>query len=90
MRNGMIEYPNGSRYWYQYDQLHRVDGPAIERADGSCEWWVNGRLHRVDGPAVDYGDGDYEWWLNDVEYTERQFKQAVLVYKWGLSVDSSA
>ena len=45
----MIEYtvrvwPNGDKYWYRNDQLHREDGPAVERADGDKEWWLNGQL----------------------------------------------
>jgi hypothetical protein len=28
--------------WFLNDQLHRVDGPAIEHADGNKEWYHNG------------------------------------------------
>lgn len=35
------------RKWYKDDELHRTDGPAIERLYklpliGDNEWWVNG------------------------------------------------
>ncbi len=32
----MKEYKNES------EELHRLDGPAIEYSDGSKEWWLNG------------------------------------------------
>jgi hypothetical protein len=40
------------REWFQDDKLHRIDGPAIERADGTREWYRDGKRHREDGPAV--------------------------------------
>ncbi len=36
-------YENGTRYWYQNDKLHRLDGPAVEYADGTPKWWINGK-----------------------------------------------
>ena len=63
----------GSKYWYLNDNLHRVDGPAIEWADGSKEWFLNGLRHRVDGPAVEWADGTKAWYLNNKEYTEDEF-----------------
>ena len=47
-----VEYPDGTRMWYQNDQPHRTDGPAVECADGYKEWWLNGQRHRTDGPAT--------------------------------------
>ena len=41
----------GSRWWYINGELHREDGPAVEKADGGREWWVNGTFHREDGPG---------------------------------------
>ena len=45
-------------------QLHRDDGPAIERSSGLKVWWHHGKKHRIDGPAIEYGDGHKEWWLH--------------------------
>lgn len=50
--------------WFLNGAVHRVDGPAIERADGSKEWWINDSLHREDGPAVE-GPSYQRWYLND-------------------------
>lgn len=36
------------RYQNAQGQLHRVNGPALERADGSQEWYLNGELGRAD------------------------------------------
>ena len=85
-----IEREDGTREWYQNDLLHREGGPAYEREDGTRAWYLNGKLHRGDGPAIEYADGDRSWWLNDIKYTEEEYKQELLVRKWGLSVDNRA
>ena len=54
-----------NRYWYNdKDQLHRLDGPAIECEDGYKAWLVEGKYHRLDGPAIEWANGDKEWWFN--------------------------
>jgi hypothetical protein len=30
-------------YWYLNGELHREDGPAIERANGTKAWYLNGK-----------------------------------------------
>ena len=45
-------------------QLHRLDGPAIERANGDKEWYQNDLRHRLDGPAFEGADGTREWYQN--------------------------
>jgi hypothetical protein len=39
---GIVEYPDGDKYWHKEGFRHRIDGPAIEWADGSKEWWIDG------------------------------------------------
>jgi len=56
---------NGDKWWRQNGNLHRLDGPAIERSNGSKSWWQNGRRHREDGPAVELASGDKFWRQND-------------------------
>ena len=57
--------PNGDKKWrLPNGKLHRVDGPAVERADGTKEWCVNGKFHREDDPAVEYANGTKEWWID--------------------------
>ena len=56
--------PDGTKYWYLNDQLHREDGPAIESVNGSKFWWLDGQFHRIHGPACEWSDGRKEWWLN--------------------------
>jgi hypothetical protein len=70
----MIEYKvqvddNGTT-WYLNDQLHRVDGPAVERTNGYKAWYLNGQLHRADGPAVELSNGTKSWYLNDRRHRE--------------------
>ena len=61
--------------WYDdKDQLHRLDGPAVEYADGTKAWYVEGKLHRLDGPAIEYADGCKAWWVEGERMTEQEFK----------------
>ena len=46
-------------------KLHRLDGPAIERADGAKTWYVDGKLHRMDGPAMEWASGTKAWWVDN-------------------------
>ena len=55
---------NGSTFWYQNNQLHRKDGPAVEYAGGTKFWYRNGQFHREDGPAIEYANGDKAWYRN--------------------------
>ena len=62
--------------WYNLEgQLHREDGPAIERADGSKFWYRNGQFHRDDGPAIEYANGAKEWYLNGHKLLEAEFNK---------------
>lgn len=59
----MMEDKLGNKEWYNSkNQLHRLDGPAIEYRDGQKEWWVNGKRHREDGPAIEYRNGGKAWY----------------------------
>jgi hypothetical protein len=66
-------YDNGTKHWSLNGNLHREDGPAVERADGTKSWFLNGNLHREDGPAIELADGIKCWFLNDESYTEEEF-----------------
>ena len=68
---------DGTKDWYLHGELHREDGPAVERSDGSKFWYLNGKKHREDGPAVEWPDGQKEWYLNNRPVTWQQlFRQA--------------
>jgi hypothetical protein len=54
----------GTKVWLLNGELHREDGPAIERINGSKAWYVNGKLHREDGPANETVKGYKEWAIN--------------------------
>ena len=56
--------------WRLNGELHREDGPAVERANGDKYWYLNGKRHREDGPAVEYADGYKAWYLNDKQHRE--------------------
>ena len=68
-------YPNGDKFWWLNDKLHREDGPAYESANGNKFWYLNDKLHREDGPAMEWANGDKEWFLNDEEVTEEEHKR---------------
>jgi hypothetical protein len=54
----------GNKFWYHNDNLHRLDGPAVEYVDGSKEWYVDDKCHRTDGPAVEYASGTKCWYVD--------------------------
>jgi hypothetical protein len=62
LTTGLFVRPNGERHWYQNGQLHRLDGPAIERVNGSDIWYQKGKLHRENGPAIEQPNGDKKWY----------------------------
>ena len=61
------------KYYNERNQLHRLDGPAIEYSDGDKAWWQNGKRHRLDGPAYEGSDGSKAWWIEGKKYTEKEF-----------------
>ena len=67
---GIVEYPDGTKYWHVNGLLHREDGPAIEYPNGRKEWVLNGKRHREDGPAREWADGYKEWFLNGKRHRE--------------------
>ena len=81
---GILEYDNGTKYWYLNNKLHRVDGPAVEFVNGDKTWWLNGKRHRVDGPAVEYIESEYkitEYWINGEEVTKEAQEVLYAMYK---------
>jgi hypothetical protein len=50
--------------YYLNDDLHRLDGPAIECYNGDKEWYQNGLKHRLYGPACERNSGYKEWFQN--------------------------
>jgi hypothetical protein len=74
----LLEYKNGSRFWFLNNQFHREDGPAMEFASGTNHWCLNGKLHRENGPAKEFTDGSGEWWINGQQIpckTQKEFEQ---------------
>ena len=72
--NGSVVYRN------ERDQLHRLDGPAIESVDGHKEWWVDGQRHRLDGPAYESKDGHKSWWVNNKRH---RLDGPAIEWSWG-------
>ena len=61
MKNGLVIDKYGDKWWYKDDELHRTDGPAVERAGGWKDWFLNDQF---------LGHGDFGFWalwdrLND-------------------------
>ena len=76
-----VEGADGSKGWYVNGELHRLDGPATVSGNGSKLWYVNGKLHRLDGPAIEWPDGKGEWYINGKQFSEKDFKTQVKIYK---------
>jgi len=43
--------------------LHRIGGPAVEKADGDIYWYIDNKLHRVGGPAVEFANKSENWYM---------------------------
>lgn len=54
------------KFYYLGDDLHRLDGPAIEYENGGKLWYQNDSLHRLDGPAYEHADGSKEWYVDSL------------------------
>lgn len=73
---GQIIGKNGiGTYYYWCGDLHREDGPAIERIDGEKSWYWAGECHREDGPAVEHADGSREWYWAGERQTFAEWKK---------------
>ena len=71
----------GTVEWYNTDgELHRIDGPAIERYVGDQEWFLNNKRHRLDGPAVEWTNGTRLYLVNHQLVDEAEFPAAVAAY----------
>jgi hypothetical protein len=70
-RSYMLKKPDGTKEWFlNYNELHRLDGPAVIMPDGTTKWFRNGKCHREDGPAIESPAGYYGWWYNGVLHRE--------------------
>ena len=78
---GILEYGDGSKYWYKNRKFHREDGPAVEHLDGYKEWWIEGLRHRTDGPAVIFPNGEKEWWIEGKWYSKEITKTSIFLGK---------
>jgi len=58
-------------YYNSKGQLHRDNGPAIEKADGSKYWYREGGRHRDDGPAIEHADGFKAWYRDGWLHRDR-------------------
>ena len=54
--------------WWQNNQLHRTNGPAIEYSNGTRSWYQNNQLHRTDGPAIECINGRKHWYQNGLRH----------------------
>ena len=74
MEEYIVKVYSVSTEWYnKANQLHRLDGPAVECSNGSKVWYQNGKYHRLDGPAYEGSDGSKEWCIEGKEYSEEEF-----------------
>ncbi len=39
----IINNDGGFTCWQKYDEYHRLDGPAVEKANGFKEYWIKGK-----------------------------------------------
>jgi hypothetical protein len=67
----LLKKSDGTQQWFlNYNELHRLDGPALIKPDGTQVWYKNGKCHRVDGPAVESPGGSLAWYYNGLNHRE--------------------
>ena len=59
-----VTYSDGRQVWYQNENIHREDQPAVIYPNGKVEWWSNNKLHRENAPAIIFTNGDEYWFKN--------------------------
>ena len=62
-----------TEYRNKSNQLHRLDGPALEYSNGDKKWYIDGKRHRLDGPAIEFSDGTKSWFVEGKQYSETEF-----------------
>ena len=60
----VVNEEGARRYYNAANQLHRIDGPAIECGNGDRYWCQNSLIHRTDGPAIECTDNSKYWYQN--------------------------
>lgn len=67
----LVTKPDGTKEWFlNYNELHRLDGPAVIMPDGTTKWFRNGKCHREDGPALETPDGSKAWYFKGLLHRE--------------------
>ena len=41
-------YDNRTEWYNKANQLHRLDGPAVEWSNGYKEWWIEGKYYATE------------------------------------------
>ena len=75
MKTYKVEVTETVTKWYnESNELHRENGPAVERANGDKSYFINDKLHREDGPAVERANGYKFYYINGEELAEQEFR----------------
>lgn len=75
MKNGVIVDKQGSKRYYENDQLHRLDGPAVEGADGIHDWYFYGKYK---GTSISNNDGTFNHYINGNAIPLEKFKSILM------------
>ena len=70
MGSTKVEYKDRVEWRNKKGELHRTNGPALEKSNGDKFWLLNGQLYREDGPAIEWSNGSKFWYLNGKRHRE--------------------
>jgi hypothetical protein len=73
--------PDGTKWYWENNLIHRKDGPAVFHKNGSEAWYLNGKRHRLDGPALDYINTK-AWYINGKHIpvnSQKEFEQHLML-----------
>jgi len=78
MKTDRIVGVDGKISYWDYDKLHREDGPAVIYPNGDKIWCMNNQIHRLDGPAIERVGDEKQWWINGKQInceTQKEFER---------------
>jgi len=70
----MLEWSDGTKYWYINGNRHRNIDPSYEYSNGEKQWWFKGECHRIGGSSC----STFEiWFIYDKAYTKEEYYKKV-------------
>ncbi len=70
---------HGTKFWFNNNRLHRLDGPAMLSSDNDQYWFIDDNRHREDGPAILLSSNSEAFYLESVRFFETEFNIVISI-----------